>query len=1108
VVYSNTHLPTRVDRLQSPGAIIVPSLSRCVIFATTSAAAETIAQTDVERAILSSIEDDWALVWLMSPDGPDGPIHTLRFDACGRITRDATFTLASLTLRIAAGSRIEGGDDENPYVISGDENSVTFGSGTVEGGRVEIGQSGSPEAGRLSFSATLSGQTVSASLRYFYRAQSGSLAGFEYPVFSSDFDLAQSVDSILVEASIDPTHPADAGLNRFVIKSTASTKSNFVSVNGDALTLAIIPDKSAIANQWDPVQQQFYSVPMGDWRLGRGATGSIGPTGDIALMCGISGLEYANVSDGSVVRFVPNAPAFAPFFLNPSATGATQSLTNKYPGSTLPVCTSWMYFSEDGSVGVSAPVEAPAATGPVGAHGYYSQPERGGLFSQDITDPFLQVLQLQTANFPPDAAPVFGAPQASFPMAPYAGVRGLGPTFAQHCTQFEVEVLSTTRSNAIFAMNWPSFEAGPVGLDVPCGGGTGPTAPTGPLAVTPQGMLSTFSTDYSVWERLILATTGDGDALELRCLCQQLRAALLTNQLFLVISNITALQECCTVLFPNLRISDWQFNLHPDRWRDDTVLVLKFAQQSLEDLIKDRSLWSAPGSSFNDGAATQAILLQSIAEAENNADQPEFQYFLNTVLQNWNGIIFFNCDVPPGDFPPELRGLVAGIDIEQFKAHHLGVNLSPVKVANGKIEITNSSLFGLIYYEDSEYLVYKSNPYDFKVLYLRVLFANSEISSFSSQIQLLVAELFGERSSLAGSDHGDNLILNGVMQKQGDKESYSFTKQGTDVFTIESHVLDTIDVSQAQFVTLPDDETSDLITSQFLLWGRLKYKQLPEFDLFSFGPSGATGSEGPVGGLQFSNLMISMASGSISPTGPTGPSGPADQTGQEETTFAFEAGQMVFDPGSSSARPQSLYSRFPLQVVGMLQGNAQTLPADLGYIAMDTPLPTGALGDPWYGLQVSLSLGSQGSLAPKANFTATLLAAWAPSTETYNVAVAIQLPGSQRDSKTLIIEGPLQLSIGSLALLENKEQQAYLMRFANIALSIFGVKFPPGGRTNLLLFGDPNPKAANTTLGWYAAYAKNPSKTGPTGPTGTPALPAAKSLEKDTIKGECSGCDE
>src|SRR6185369_13871745 len=137
--------------------------------------------------------------------------------------------------RIGAGARIEGGDEDNPYVITGEETSVTFGSGTVEGGRIEIGPSGSREAGRLSFSATMSGETVSPSLRYFYRTQSGSLAGFEYPVFSSESELASPDDSILVEASIHPNHPADAGLNRFVIKSTASTKSNFVSVNGDAL---------------------------------------------------------------------------------------------------------------------------------------------------------------------------------------------------------------------------------------------------------------------------------------------------------------------------------------------------------------------------------------------------------------------------------------------------------------------------------------------------------------------------------------------------------------------------------------------------------------------------------------------------------------------------------------------------------------------------------------------------------------------------------------------------------------------------------------------------------------------------------------------------------
>ena len=170
----------------------------------------------------------------------------------------------------------------------------------------------------------------------------------------------------------------------------------------------------------------------------------------------------------------------------------------------------------------------------------------------------------------------------------------------------------------------------------------------------------------------------------------------------------------------------------------------------------------------------------------------------------------------------------------------------------------------------------------------------------------------------------------------------------------------------------------------------------------------------------------------------------------------------------------------------MLQGDAQSTPAALGFIQVTTPLQAGSLEDTWFGLQMALSLGSQGSLAAKGSFEASLLAAWSPSPDTYNALLAIQLPGSEGGSKNLTIEGPLKLSIGDIAMLFNADEQAYMMRFSNIALSFLSLKFPPGGRTNLLLFGDPNPQGANTTLGWYAAYMKNPSKTGPTGPTAPP----------------------
>ena len=48
-----------------------------------------------------------------------------------------------------------------------------------------------------------------------------------------------------------------------------------------------------------------------------------------------------------------------------------------------------------------------------------------------------------------------------------------------------------------------------------------------------------------------------------------------------------------------------------------------------------------------------------------------------------------------------------------------------------------------------------------------------------------------------------------------------------------------------------------------------------------------------------------------------------------------------------------------------------------------------------------------------------------------------------------------------------------MMRFQNIALSLLSLKFPPGGQTNILLFGDPDPASTNSTLGWYVAYKKD-----------------------------------
>jgi hypothetical protein len=158
-----------------------------------------------------------------------------------------------------------------------------------------------------------------------------------------------------------------------------------------------------------------------------------------------------------------------------------------------------------------------------------------------------------------------------------------------------------------------------------------------------------------------------------------------------------------------------------------------------------------------------------------------------------------------------------------------------------------------------------------------------------------------------------------------------------------------------------------------------------------------------------------------------------------------------------------------LKLKGFIQAKEQTAPTDLGYLPIDSPLNLSTLTYPWYALQFDLNLGGPGGLAAKIDFTATLVAAWAP-TKNLSVFLGIKLPGSSGASKELTLESVLKLSIGGIEF-QVSGDSTYMLKFDNIALKFFLIKFPPSGQTNIYLFGDPN-NQDNTTLGWYAAYAK------------------------------------
>ena len=1064
-------------RVSGVGLVPAPAdpFPQATVFLGSRSLLGALGRGDLRDRIQAALAGSRGVVWVAP-----GRITVLRHDADGRVL--SPFSTLAGGPRLEAGARVAA-DGPDRLTLDGAAGRITL---ALEGER----------AGALAYEATLDGQ---AWMRYAFPALHlrPAFEGVSYRLFEPT--------PVRVSARFDPSRPFEPAVTRLTPTAPTPQRSTFRTRLGQVITLTARPPDSAYVPAFDPVRDEGYLTLDGPWDWTADDA-----TPDLELLLAWSGIEYARASGASTVRFVAGAPALAPGFQG-TASGVFP-LADTAPGVPWPVQTAWLYPRS----------EPPAAAGD------FSQPAEAGLFSQ-AGDSFLETLALQAAALPPGASTPH-APAASFPAVPYAGADPAVPL--ELARRFENRVLSSARTQVIYGLK-PAGPVGLTNTYAPLvsswpASPISPTGPTGParLAVTPQGLLSIFREDLSRWDEVALARTQLGtQRLSYTDIDGTLREALLANQLFLVVSDVAKLYQHCSTRFEvtprvierlrraspvpapepviqgairllgsvyhsrpyfaaaldsvidgyptwkdfialeselaELEIAGWRFDLASRAWRDPdrpTILVIKFADADVESLVGDLSRWTLPDV-FNegDGSAAQGRLRAIIEDARRRVDtDPDLRYFVETVLAGrqgggadvWNGVLYLNAAVPAGAFPPELAALQAGLG-GPLRAHHLGVTLSSFEVDGGTIVVSDSSLFGLIVHDDPGDLVYTGSPYDFKVLSLRVLFANSTISSFSSQVELLVGQLFDELSVVEGGFHGSNIVFDGTLQSG----AYRFVSASTNRFAMTSHVLEEVTITRAAFLTETDLSTEGRTVARFVLDGSLTFRRLQPFDLFGFEPVG------------FSNLLVSME---------------LDQDHPADRSFAFAAGEMALDAARSRARDGSLPRRFPLQLSAMRQSEQRTdpsgrsvvaMPPDLGFIPVETVLGPGALGPVWFGLELALSFGSPGALAPRLGFTGALLAAWAPDPTGANVAVGIRLPGSESGRKSLTIMGPLSLAIGRLDL--QHDGDGFLLRLRDVALSFLGLRLPPGGHANAALFSDPDPTAPSTSLGWYAAYMKD-----------------------------------
>ncbi|MCA1568600.1 MAG: hypothetical protein LC803_23730 [Acidobacteria bacterium] len=957
-----------------------------------------------------------------------------------------------------------------------------------------------PSAGAFGFGVTLLYSNVPVNddftlldvgLKYFTE-RAGRILSQRYPVFGPTVDGSPvpfnvSID-LLRPLAHDRTAFTFAGDGTACVPMQSTLRDTFVhGVNVvpvvGASSLVLQQDTVSIARPSDAQQNFYYFVPSGPFAL---AAGSSQPPAT-RVMCGLSPLENVIFDPpGSVLTFHPDQPAFSPLLANASAAQNTPRLTDRY-------LTAWTTIT----------AKSGSTTGP--APTYLAQPQGSALYASGSSPTtYLEHREVPACVLRDSSA------AGSFPMVGYGAVAfGAHPdTFKQaDVAQLESDVVSVERRVRIKAHG-----------QTPTHDSAAPL-PTPPRVTTPQGFVVDLTTDGTgAWKRLHLAQTSWSPdpaktpptvtTLAFEDVDPTLRAAFQTNQQFLVITQPRVPWTsggpggAGTKFESELAPQGWPFNVrvgegsNPGDFRN--VLIFKFCDGSLDSRIDDAARWTAAADFNADPDSVAAWLRAYVNDAERLAqgqDGAYFRRFVNAVKSDaWRGILALRVDVDASALPQELRGLVAGIDLTQFNAHHVGVDISFVDTSGGGFKSDgNSSVFATVYYVDPGYadnLAAGANPdlpipvagqvdYAFHVLTLKTLFVNAEIAAFSSKSQITLNRVFGEQVGALSLDGvvapSNSLVLDGQYQNHDGVGTYVFKTNADARFLPLSNLWRGFEIVSASFATLRAP-ASGTVLSRFTFSGFLDFTVLQTsdgttsapFDLLSFGGEG-TGNDPRGSGLPFSELHLDMTFDTASPGSPT---------------FAFLIDQMTFAPTVQQSRPTSFYARMPLTLAGITSGTGS--PRDLGYLTVNMPsLPADPLGDSWYALVYTLDLGTPGALAATVGFTARLLVAWGAGSADpgFRVFVGLALPGTGGgNTSALSLQGVLKLTIDRILLYRDPISSTFVLRLMNLALSLLGVSLPPGTTTAFIVYGNPEP-GQRDVVGWYASInrEKKPELLAPMG---------------------------
>ncbi|SFD59848.1 hypothetical protein SAMN05518672_102553 [Chitinophaga sp. CF118] len=841
--------------------------------------------------------------------------------------------------------------------------------------------------------------------------------------------------------------------------------------------------------------QRFLVTPEGDFTI-QIPSAAESPQ---YLIGGMQGTEFFSITpktdttNGDRFRFLSCQPAYAPKFPFEVASPVKTPQDPNAPLLDSTFSSSWATF--------------------IAAEGntiyYIAQPKGSPLFGSDglITPQYTDLFGHNTPGFTYVADDT-----VTFPMLPYNGVTagdGINSFSQEQIVTFENQVISPTRRKNVGKLSTSkSLLSATRTLQ----------SETPQTSTTPSGLLVTLTTagGQMQWNEVLLGqNTDNGTAYFLKFVNpdEQLVEALQTGDLMLVAANADYLGQLNgstpgqPAFLNKMSIGSWEMTANvgqQNKYNDyRNVMLIKAKKGKLYDpadatnsLVANPSKWTqkdafaSPTNTNDDGTimppdndqlVTLSQWLQNyFKQAMAQGDNKYFTKF-NTIAQdeNWTGILFLRMDI--SRLPDNLAGIMAGVtDPDAFNAHHLAVEISPVKKSGADAVLDKpSTIFGLIYYVDPDFIddgtdtaiaPVTATTYDFRLLTLKVLFENTAVRSFESLAQLTITELLN--MPVTGMSVPDNvyhnILLKGSLQITDSQTLYNLSSQGDNTFYFDNNIIHKIQISNVILSTLNTDKDGNVL-SWFGMSGFIDYylvsdeETVPVFDIFSFGNK--PGEDEPNQGLKFSNLGISMAFPESDPP---------------SKTMALDATQISFDTSHSTPRDSSIFLNFALDLQGLIIAKPLTTLSDKGYLPV---IPDIALSDVssgcWYGLRFKLNMGTPGELAGKVSLDSYLLIAWSPNSKgdgTYKASVGISLPGTGGGAKLISLQSVMKISIGQIRLTYDTSQASFLLMFTEIALQFLGMlKVPPNGSVLFYLFGNPDSGGKASGLGWYAMYKKQTS---------------------------------